>query len=88
MIQHGFKEAEKVYNELERSGVDVLIDDRNASAGEKFKDSDLIGIPHRVIVSNKSIEKGGVEYVDRIKNETKILSTDYLIKHMISKFEK
>ena len=46
-------------------GVDVLVDDRYLSAGEKFADADLIGIPDRVIISERSGASGGVEYTDR-----------------------
>ena len=49
------EEGQGIYTKLTASGVEVLFDDRNESAGAKFADSDLIGIPMRVVVSDKSI---------------------------------
>jgi prolyl-tRNA synthetase len=60
--------ANKVYTELKNKGVEVLIDDRDERAGSKFKDADLIGIPHRVIIGKKAGEDI-VEYVDRKSGE-------------------
>jgi prolyl-tRNA synthetase len=53
--------AEKVESELEAAGIEVLYDDRDESAGVKFADADLIGIPLRATVSPRSIKAGGVE---------------------------
>jgi prolyl-tRNA synthetase len=59
------EEAEKIYNDLVQAGIEVLYDDRDLTAGEKFADSDLIGLPYRIIVSEKSIKGGGVEIKKR-----------------------
>ncbi len=59
------KEAEEVYRTLTESGIETLWDDRDARAGEKFADSDLIGIPLRVVVSQKSLDSGTFECVNR-----------------------
>ena len=56
--------AEKLYSELNQAGVETLLDDRNERAGVKFKDSELIGIPYR-IVTGKSLKEGNVEVVER-----------------------
>ena len=56
--------AEKIYDELRTNGVDALLDDRNERAGVKFKDSELIGIPVRIVVGKKCGE-GIVEYKER-----------------------
>ncbi len=58
--------ANEIYNEFKANGVEVLIDDRNERAGSKFKDADLIGIPHRIIVGKKASE-GVVEYTSRVE---------------------
>lgn len=58
-------DAERIYKEMESRGISVLYDDRNARAGEKFADADLIGIPHRVIVSEKTLAEGQYELVAR-----------------------
>lgn len=72
------KKAEEIYNRLTSSGVEVLFDDRNESAGAKFADSDLIGIPMRVVISDKSILAGGVEIKERTKNESEIITIEEL----------
>ena len=53
--------AERIYNELKDAGVDVLIDDRSARPGVKFKDIDLIGIPLRIVVGERGLKDGKVE---------------------------
>jgi prolyl-tRNA synthetase len=57
--------AEKLYQELAAAGVDVLLDDRDERPGVKFADSELIGIPHRVVVGDRGLEKGLLEYRHR-----------------------
>ncbi|HYF97209.1 MAG TPA: proline--tRNA ligase [Patescibacteria group bacterium] len=76
------KRAEEFYSNLEKAGIDVLFDDRDLRPGEKFADADLIGIPVRVVVSEKSIKAGGVEVKKRASKETEILSTNNLIKRL------
>jgi prolyl-tRNA synthetase len=71
--------AESIYKTLTSRGVEVLFDDREASPGEKFADSDLIGIPMRVVVSDKSIEKGGVELKERVSTESHIVGVEELL---------
>ncbi len=73
-------EAQKLYDVLNRAGVDVLWDERDVSAGEKFADADLIGIPVRTVVSKKTIEAGKFEIKDRITGEMSALTTEELIK--------
>jgi prolyl-tRNA synthetase len=57
--------AERLYIELLASGVDVLLDDRDERPGVKFADSELIGIPHRVVVGDRGLEAGKLEYRHR-----------------------
>lgn len=57
--------AEKIYNELAAKGVEVILDDREERPGVKFKDSELIGIPIRVAIGEKSLAKGEVEIKTR-----------------------
>ncbi len=64
------KKAVVLYEELTSKGIEVLFDDRDARAGEKFADADLIGIPHRIVISKKTEEKGQLEYTNRITGET------------------
>lgn len=67
-------EAEKIYQELVKKGVQVLYDDRDISAGEKFAEADLAGVPKRIIVSKKSLEAGGAEIEGKVESIDKILS--------------
>jgi len=57
--------TEKLYRELTNDGLDVLVDDRMESAGCKFNDADLIGIPYRVIIGQKNLTNGNVEIKNR-----------------------
>jgi prolyl-tRNA synthetase len=57
----GMKYAEEIYNKLKEAGIDVILDDRDISPGVKFKDSDLIGFPLRVVVGEKNFKDGRVE---------------------------
>lgn len=73
------RKAEEIYSTLTSRGVEVLFDDRDASPGEKFADSDLIGIPIRVVVSDKSLEKGGIEIKERLSDSSEIISVEELL---------
>ena len=74
-----YKQAEYLYKQLTDSHVEVLFDDRELQAGEKFADSDLIGIPMRVVVSDKSLTLGGVEVKERAGTTADIVSIDQCI---------
>ena len=72
--EHVGEAASRLHADLEAAGVEVLRDDRNESAGVKFKDADLIGIPLRVTVSPRSLKNGGVELKRRSSPESTMLS--------------
>lgn len=74
------KKAEEIYKALTDKGVEVLFDDRDEGAGSKFADSDLIGIPMRVVVSDKSLLAGGVEIKERKSDTSEIVSIEELLK--------
>ncbi len=74
------EKADEIYKKLKEAGKEVLYDDRDIKAGKKFADADLIGIPYRVVVSEKSLKDGGVELKKRKEEETKIIDIDELIK--------
>ncbi len=65
--------AEKLYAELEAQGLEVLFDDRNESPGVKFNDADLLGIPIRVTISPRTLEKSSVEIKWRSEKESQLL---------------
>lgn len=71
--------ADALYEQLQQAGVDVLYDDRIAARpGEKFADSDLIGIPHRIVVSRKTGDQ--VEYKNRAEKDASMISVEELMK--------
>lgn len=76
------EEAQKIYEQLVAQGVEVLFDDREVSAGEKFADADLIGIPYRVVISGKSLEKGGAEIKKRSEMESRIVALEELSQNL------
>ncbi len=70
--------ANGVYAGLKDNGIEVLFDDRDLRAGEKFADSDLIGLPYRVVVSKKTREEGKFEVVTRASGEVRKLTEEEL----------
>jgi prolyl-tRNA synthetase len=73
-------EAEQIYDKLQLAGMEVLYDDRiNAPAGEKFKDSDLLGMPYRVVVSQKTLAQGRLELKPRDSKEASMVTVDELL---------
>ena len=74
------EEAQILYKDLQKNNIEVLFDDReDTSAGAKFADADLIGIPWRVVVSQKSLTNGGVEVKKRNENESEIVKAEKLL---------
>ena len=74
-----YKKAEELYKNLTDNHVEVLFDDREESAGAKFADSDLIGIPMRVVISEKSLLAGGVEIKERKAETSEVISIEQLM---------
>lgn len=76
--------AETLYQNLKTKGVDVLLDDRDERAGVKFADSELIGITHRVVVSERNLANNEYEYVHRPTGEKLMLSLEALLEKLSS----
>ncbi|MBO8431525.1 proline--tRNA ligase [Spirochaetes bacterium] len=74
--------AEKMYEELKKAGVEVVLDDRDERAGVKFKDADLIGFPYRVTVG-KTINEGLVEYKTRETGEVEKVKPETAVEHLV-----
>lgn len=74
------KAADELYETLTRSGAEVLYDDRDARAGEKFADADLLGIPYRVVISDKTQAAGTFELKARSADQAQQVSRDELDK--------
>ena len=70
--------GEDVYEKLKKADIDVLWDDRDVPAGQKFADADLIGVPVRLVVSDKTGDK--IEYKERTSDKTELLSFDQFIR--------
>ncbi len=68
--------AEQLYEDLCAAGVEVLYDDRAESAGVKFNDADLIGLPIRAVVSRRSLKNGGVELTMRSSRESRVVAME------------
>jgi prolyl-tRNA synthetase len=66
--------VEALYEELQAKGVDVVLDDRGLRPGAMFADMELIGIPHRVVVSERGVAAGSFEYRGRRESESRNLS--------------
>ena len=57
--------ADRLYEELKAQGVDVILDDRDMRPGVMFADWELIGVPHRVVIGDRGLKNGEVEYANR-----------------------
>jgi prolyl-tRNA synthetase len=77
-------EADGLYNTFTEHGVAMLYDDRDVRAGEKFADSDLIGIPYRIVVSKKTKEEGKFEVVERRTGEKLFLTEEELYQKFLN----
>jgi len=71
--------ADNLYHKLKANNIDVLYDDREDSPGVKFKDADLIGLPIRLTVSQRSLEAGGVELKLRSQSEKSIIPSEMIL---------
>jgi len=79
------KEAtEKLYHALLAAGIDVLFDDRKVRAGFMFSDMELIGIPHRIVLGDKSLDAGQVEYRARTDSENRFITLDEIVPFLVS----
>ncbi len=70
--------ADKLYDSLLADGIEVFYDDRAMSAGEKFANADLLGLPYRVIVSDKTLKEGKFELTERATGETRWVDEEEL----------
>jgi len=73
------KQAEQLYSVLTAAGVSVLYDNRDVRPGEKFADADLMGMPHRVVVSDKTVAAGTYEYKHRTSDQIQQLAQKELL---------
>ena len=81
------KLAETTYESLTGAGIDAILDDRDVRPGEKFADADLMGIPLRLVVSDKSLEAGGYELKFRKNSETQIINKEDAAAQVVDKLK-
>lgn len=74
--------AEKLYAELTAMGIDVLFDDRKERPGVMFKDIELIGIPHTVVIGDRSMDEGNFEYKNRRANSKEVVEIANIVEHI------
>lgn len=67
------REAENLYHDLKKAGIEVLFDDRDMGPGQKLNDADLMGMPYRVVYSERSLENGGVEITKRDSGDSEFV---------------
>lgn len=77
--------SEKLYNELEALGVEVLYDDRDERAGVMFSDMELIGIPHVITIGAKGLAQGIIEYKNRRSGEKESIAADQILENIKAK---
>ena len=77
--------TDALYCKLIDAGLDVLMDDRNYRPGVKFADADLLGIPHRVVVTESAWDKGEVEYKNRREDDSQLVPFDQLTEFLRDK---
>ena len=78
-------EADRLHELLKENGIEALYDDRDIRAGEKFADADLIGIPTRIVISEKTMSEGGVEMSSRQNGGTTLVPESSIVEHLNEK---
>ena len=66
-------QADTLYKKLRQFDIETIWDDRDMRPGEKFADADLIGLPHRVVISPKTVEAGKLEYKSRVESDSRMI---------------
>ncbi|ETX09574.1 prolyl-tRNA synthetase [Marinomonas ushuaiensis DSM 15871] len=78
-------ECDRLYTELKAKGLDVLLDDRKERPGVKFADCELIGIPHRLVVGDKGLANGTLEYKNRTQGENEDVAIEDAVDFIVAK---
>ncbi len=80
--------AEQLYTDLRAAGIETLLDDRDERPGVKFADADLIGVPHRIVIGDRNLKAGEVEYRTRASADTLNLKLDAAVAHVCAAIAK
>ncbi|MCD6438579.1 MAG: proline--tRNA ligase, partial [Halomonas sp.] len=73
------EESERLYQALTAAGLDVLLDDRDTRPGVKFADLELMGVPHRLVIGDRGLDNGELEYKGRRDSEATIVPADTIV---------
>jgi prolyl-tRNA synthetase len=77
--------TEALYAELTAAGLEVVLDDRDARPGVKFADDELLGIPHRIVVGDKGLERGVLEYKPRTGDGAADVPLDSVVQFLLAR---
>ena len=78
--------ADRLHEQFAANGIEVLYDDREASAGEKFADADLLGIPYRIVMSEKSLDKNSVEVKRRSETDSSLIPLEEILDYIKNRY--
>ncbi len=79
--------VDQLYAELQAAGIDVLLDDRDVRPGFMFADMELVGVPHRVVVGEKSLDQGQVEYKGRCDSENQFIELKRIVPFLLGELK-
>lgn len=80
--------VDNLYQQFQAAGVDVLLDDRKERAGVMFADIELMGIPHRIVVGERGLDEGQIEYKGRRDKEMQLVALDNIVNFILEKIRK
>jgi prolyl-tRNA synthetase len=81
------EQADKLYEELLAAGIDVILDDRGERPGVMFADWELIGVPHRLVIGERGLKDGKIEYQGRRDTEPTLLPVADAAQHVVDKIK-
>ncbi|MBE0464476.1 proline--tRNA ligase [Halomonas colorata] len=79
------EESERLYQALTTAGLDVLLDDRDTRPGVKFADLELMGVPHRLVIGDRSLDNGELEYKGRRDSEATMVPSEHIVDFLLEK---
>lgn len=79
------EESERLYQALSAAGLDVLLDDRDTRPGVKFADLELMGVPHRLVIGDRSLDNGELEYKGRRDSEATMVPAEQIVDFLLEK---
>lgn len=79
--------AEKLYQELQQAGIEVLFDDRKERPGVMFADMELVGIPHQIVIGERNLDEQAVEYKHRAGGDKQKLAIDACVEFVLNQLQ-